>query len=257
MPIIFQKNDHSHKNNFHIIFFFEFLTKSPLLSCPYLIKKTSIMSKLNYIMAEKSQSDALFFRFFIKKYCPNANINSQKDVHSLTNTLLSYPYFVVKSFILSKTLYSHVIFFQLLYEKPRAVIPYLIKKSQFCQNYIILWIKKVKRMPFFYKFSAKKSPLSCPYFVKKTSILKKTHCSQVHILSKYVQFLKNTALMSFFQNFHEKLSAVKPIFGQKNVNSVKTTNILWAQKDNKMSFFPDLKKKILSCQYFVNKTSIL
>ena len=164
-----------------------------------------------------------FFSDFSLKNTALMPILIQKDVHSLTNTLLSYPYFVVKSFILSKTLYSHVIFFQLLYEKPRAVIPYLIKKSQFCQNYIILWIKKVNRMPFFYNFSAKKSPLSCPYFVKKTSILKKTHCSQVHILSKYVQSLKNTALMSFFQNFHEKLSAVKPIFGQKNVNAVNTT----------------------------------
>ena len=108
-------------------------------------------------------------------------------------------------------------------KSPLLSCPYLIKKSQFCQQYIILWIKKVHRMPFFYKFSAKKSPLSYPYFVKKTSILKKTHCSQVHILSKYVQSLKNTALMSFFQNFHEKLSAVKPIFAQKNVKSVNTT----------------------------------
>ena len=46
----------------------------------------------------------------------------------------------------------------------------------------------------------------------------KTHCSQVslvHILSNNVQSLKNTDLKSFFQNFHEKLSAVKTILGQK------------------------------------------
>ena len=62
-----------------------------------------------------------------------------------------------------------------------------------------------------------------PIFSQENVHSQKTHCSQVHILSKYVQSLKNTALMSFFQNFHEKLSAVKPIFGQKNVNAVNTT----------------------------------
>ena len=55
----------------------------------------------------------------------------QKNVISLKNAVLSY------------------IFFQILHEKtPRAVIPIFGPKTQFYQNYTILWAKKVKRMPF-------------------------------------------------------------------------------------------------------------
>ena len=40
-------------------------------------------------------------------------------------------------------------FFQILHEKtPRAVIPIFGQKTQFYENYTILWAKKVKRMPF-------------------------------------------------------------------------------------------------------------
>ena len=129
----------------------------------------------------------------------------QKDVHSLTNTLLSYPYFVVKTFILSKTLYSHVIVFNFYMKSPLLLCPHLIKKSQFCQNYIILWIKKINRMPFIYDFlrknyyshahfcqknvhSLKNTLFSRPYFVRKTSIFSKTLCSPVNF---FKIFMKN------------------------------------------------------------------
>ena len=152
------------------------------------------MSKLNYIMAEKSQSDALFYQFFIK-FTALMPILIQKDVHSLTNTLLSYPYFVVKSFILSKTLYSHVIFFQLLYEKPRAVIPYLIKKSQFCQNYIILWIKKVNKMLFFFPIFHGKNTSLMPIFCQENVHSRKnTLLPSPHFYQKISKSLKNTVL---------------------------------------------------------------
>ena len=54
--------------------------------------------------------------------------------------------------------------------------------------------------------SLKNTLFSCPYFVKKTSILSKTPSSQV-----------------FFFIFHVKPNAVMPIFGENNVNSVTTT----------------------------------
>ena len=110
----------------------------------------------------------------------------QKDVHSLKNTLLSCPYFVET--FKSKTHFCHAHIWS--------------NNCQFCRNYIILWIKKVNRMLFFFFWLfTEKTTLSCPYFVKKTSTFEKIHCSQVHILSKNIQSLKNTALMSVFQIF--------------------------------------------------------
>ena len=71
---------------------------------------------------------------------------------------------------------------------------------------------------------------------------RKNHFSHAHILSKKRQISKkhvvlmpmfcqtkrpfsqkHAAPMSFISNFHGKSLPVMPIFGQKNVNSVKTT----------------------------------
>ena len=50
---ILWKNAHSLKTDcFHVIFFF---MKNPMLPCPYLVQKTSILSKEHYIMGQKSQ----------------------------------------------------------------------------------------------------------------------------------------------------------------------------------------------------------
>ena len=68
----------------------------------------------------------------------------------------------------------------------------------------------------------------------------KTHCSQVslvHILSNNVQSLKNTDLKSFFQNFHEKLSAVKTILGQKTSILSKLHYILDEKNQDAHFFF--------------------
>ena len=53
--------------------------------------------------------------------------------------------------------------------------------------------------------SLKNTLLSCPCFIKQASILSKTRCSHV-----------------IFSNFSLKSLPVRPIFGKKNVNSVKT-----------------------------------
>ena len=66
------------------------------------------------------------------------------------------------------------------------------KKRKFCQNYNLLWAKKVNRVPFCWIFMKKKllschyfvrkcpfstnTMLSCPYSVKKSSNLSKTNC---------------------------------------------------------------------------------
>ena len=104
MPIFCPKNVYSLKNTVLTCnFFFKFVMKNPLLSCPYLVKKTSILTKLYYIMGQKSQQDALFSDFSRKNYCSHAHIMST-NAHSLKHTLLSWPYFVKKTSILSKTM---------------------------------------------------------------------------------------------------------------------------------------------------------
>ena len=79
------------------------------------------------------------------------------------------PVFVEKTSNLSKILCSHVIFFfKFEMKNPAAVMPisYLIKKRQFCQNWFILWIKKVNRMSFFSDFNGKITSL-IPIFCKE------------------------------------------------------------------------------------------
>ena len=176
-------------------------------------KVNSVKTTLYY--GRKKSIGCPFLPIFHGKITALMPMLFQKDVHSLKNTLLSCPYFVEKTSILSKTLCSHIIFLTFKWKILCCHAHISSKTHRFCQNYIILWVEKVNRMLFFFRFFTEKTPLSCPYFVKKTSTLEKIHCSQVHILSKNVQSLKNTALMSFFQNFMKiPLLFVKPIFGQ-------------------------------------------
>ena len=72
---------------------------------PIFDQKTSILSKQHYIMSQRSQYDALFFRFITKQ-----SSYVWKNVQSLKNTLLSSLYFVKKTSILSKALCCYVIF---------------------------------------------------------------------------------------------------------------------------------------------------
>ena len=51
---------------------------------------------------------------------------------------------------------------------------------------------------------------------------------------------KQFGLMSFFQDFHEKPPAVKPIFGQKNVNPLKIT----------LYYGPKSQQDVLFSQFF-------
>ena len=120
-------------------------------------------------------------------------IFGQKNVHSLKNTVLS----------------CH--FFQISIRNPCCHAHIWSEKCKFCHNYIILYAKKVNRMPFF------------PIFAKN-------HCCHPHILTKNVHSRKKTALMPIFSqktsNFqkqgglillkknHEKPNAVMPIFGK-------------------------------------------
>ena len=173
----FRKNVHSVKNS----------VIDTLLSCTYLIVKTPILSKLNYIMDQKSP----FFPIFLgkiaslmsifyqentvleKTHCSQVHILS-KNVQSLKNTvvrcyffkifrkkfLLSSSYLVKKTSILSKL--NYIMGLRSQYEPP-AVIPIFGQKASILSNYTILWGKTVNKMPFF-------------------SIFMKKYCSHAHIL---------------------------------------------------------------------------
>ena len=132
-------------------------------------------------------------------------------------------------------------------------MPYLVKKLQFWQNYIIGWAKKVNSndalfFPIFHEkittlmptfcqknvHSLKNTLFSCPYFVKKTSILSKTPSSQV-----------------FFFIFHVKPNAVMPIFGENNVNSVTTTLDYGPKKSIGCPFFLHFSRKNHYCHALI------
>ena len=95
-----KKRSFSQKQNALISFFQNFHEEPPAVK-PILSQKTSILSKLRYIMGHKSQQNALSFRFFTKK------------------SKLSCPYFVQKS-PFSK--------------KYGAPMPYFVKKRSFSKT---------------------------------------------------------------------------------------------------------------------------
>ena len=122
---------------------------------PIFGQKTSFLSKLHYFMVIKVNRMPFLFRFFTKKSllsCPyfyqkyvyslktqrsHTHI-SQKNVHSLKNTVLSCAFFSNFSW------------------KTPVVVHTIGQKRQFCQNNTLFWAKKVNRMPFFSYFSQKK-----------------------------------------------------------------------------------------------------
>ena len=128
MPIFSQKNIHSlSKTQFFQVFFFKFFMKNPMLSCPYLVKQTSILSKVRFIMGQKSQQDAFFSDFSRKKEQQLVCQYFVENVGTFSkNTLFFYPYFV------NKRLFSQIFmyfFFNLFLKNPLFSCPYLVKET--------------------------------------------------------------------------------------------------------------------------------
>ena len=111
----------------------------------------------------------------LKKHDALMSIFCQKTVHSV-KTRGSNPHILSKTAHSVKTRCSRAIFFKIFMKKPRLSFTRSVKKRQFCQNYTLLWAKKVNRMPLFSDFS------------------RKNHCSHAHILSKNVHSLKSKQL---------------------------------------------------------------
>ena len=131
----------------HVIFF-RFFMKNPQLSSQYLIKKTSILSKLHYNIIIKKVKRMPFFSYFPRKnHCSYAHILSKKRPF-YKNYAALMPIFCQKTFILSRIHCSHVIFFHFSM-KNLLSIPYLVKNTSILSKLPYIMGQKSYRMPFF------------------------------------------------------------------------------------------------------------
>ena len=135
--------------------------------------------------------------------------------------------------------------FLILMKKRRLPCPYLVEKRKFCQNYTILWDKNVNKMHFFPIYHEKISAPMPIFCQKKTSILYKHNAFMPIFCQQNVHSFKNTLLSChIFQIFHLTPPHVILIFGQKNVNSVKTTLYYGPKKSIRCPFFPIFHEQI-------------
>ena len=127
--------------------------------------------------------------------------------------------------MLSKTQWSHVIFFQICHEKPSAVMHIFGQKTLILSKLLLYYGPNESiGSPFFPIFHEKITALISIFCQKNLFSLKKHIVLMSIFYEKNVHSLKNTVLSCHsFQIFHEKPNSVMPIFVQKNVNSVITT----------------------------------
>ena len=157
--------------------FFQFFYKNPILLCPYLVKKRIFCQNYTLLWAIKVNKMPFFPRFLLKNGCSHNQFILKIQLIFKEKTALK-SMFCQKTFIPSKTLCSHVIFFLVFFEKSPAVKPIFGKKTSVLSNYTIFWVKKVNRMPVFSDFS------------------RKNNSSNAHILSKNRPFSENNLLLS-------------------------------------------------------------
>ena len=121
MPIFCQNTSILSKTNGSHVIFSNFVWKIPSLSCPNLVKKTSILAKLHCLWANKVNS-LPFFPVFSRKINALMPIFCQKNVKFLKNTLLSSTYYVKKKHLFSQK-HDALMFFFKLNKKTHAVMP--------------------------------------------------------------------------------------------------------------------------------------
>ena len=118
--------------------------------------------------------------------------------------------------------------------------------------------KKSIGYPFFFPIFHKKILLSCPYFVKKHPFLKNTQLSCPYFVKKTSILSKILCSHAFFSNFSFKTLCCHAHIWPENVNSSKQHYIMDQNSQQDALFFRFfMKKSMLSCPYFDNKTSIV
>ena len=135
--ILCQKIPILSKTQCSLLIFFQIYHEKPQLSCPHLVNKTSIQTKLQYIMGQKVNKMPFFTIFHEKNnalmpiFYPKTSILWKKTLHNC-------PYFTNKTSFLSKIQFSHDIFVEILMKNLLLSRSNLVKKRQFCQNHTIL-----------------------------------------------------------------------------------------------------------------------
>ena len=153
-------------------------------------QKTSILSKI-HIMDQKNQQDVLFYHFFTKKLLPNAHIYFQKEKRPFSkNTLL----------ILSKKRpfsqkHCALMSIKKKHEKPPAVMPIFDQKTSILSKQHYIMSQRSQYDALFFRFITKKSSLLC---VKKRPISKKHTALKSIFCQKNVHSLKSTVLLCHF-----------------------------------------------------------
>ena len=130
----YQQNVLSHKISCNLMWFFQIPRKPPRAHIWSKIK--SILSKLKYILGQKSQYDALFSDFEWKNNCSHAYILSK-------NQPLKNPLFLCLCFIKNRPLFQkHALtmsfFSNFSWKIPSSNAHIWSKKCKFCQNRTIL-----------------------------------------------------------------------------------------------------------------------
>ena len=133
----------------------------------------------------KKLIEYLFFRFLMKIITLMPVFNRNRPFFKKHTALM--PIFCQKTAFIPKTRCSHVIFFQVFHEKPSAVMPIFGQKNVTPAKKHYFMDQK-SQLDGLLSHCSRKSMLLCPYFIKTTSILSKTQCSEAHILSKKPPF---------------------------------------------------------------------
>ena len=98
------------------------------------------------------------------------------------------------------------------------------KKRKFCQNYTLLWAKKINRMPFFSDVHEKITAFA--HILLKKRLLKKTFFSCRYFVKKRPFSQKQNSLMTFFQICHENSLLSSPYLVKKTSNLSKLNYII-------------------------------
>ena len=116
------------------------------------------------------------------------------------------------------------------------------QKRQFCQNYHILWAKKVNSIPFFPIFYEKINT-RMPIFYQK-NVLYKTRCAHAYSLSIKRPFSQKYNFHVIFFGFFMKNLMLSRSFWSRNINSVKTTVYYRPKKSGCLVFSSIFHEKI-------------
>ena len=115
--ILSEKRLFSQKNGAPMLFFSNISLKALCCHAQICSKERQFCQNYTILWAKKINRKLLFSDFSPKNHSSHAHFLS-KNVHSLKNTMLSCPYFVQKTYILSKSQCSSVIFYNFFHENP-------------------------------------------------------------------------------------------------------------------------------------------